>query len=358
MNPRFKLFPLLLVAACIPAVARPQANPPTPKTFTNPLLPSGADPWVTSRGGVYYYMNTTGNNLTIWKTRDITDLKDAEKKVIWTPPASGPDSHDIWAPELHFLRGKWYIYFAADDGVEHHHRMWVLENAAADPLAGAWQMKGKLITPGDTWAIDPTVFENRGQLYVLWSGWATHTDDGIRNIYMARLKNPWTVEGPRVRLSTPLYAWEKVGDLHDSRATLLVPHNDVNEGPEILQHDGRIFLIYSASGCWTDNYALGMLTASADNNLLDPASWKKSPEPVFWQDAAASAFGPGHNTFFKSPDGTQDWILFHANPQPNEGCGGHRQPRAQPFHWNPDGSPNFGRPIPLTQPIPKPSGTR
>lgn len=327
-------------------------------SFQNPLLDSGADPWVIFHDGVYYYTQTTGINLTLWKTRDITDLRHAEKKIVWTPPAAGPDSHDIWAPELHFLRGKWYLYFAADDGVEHHHRLWVLENSAADPLTGTWQMRGELKNPGDNWAIDPTVFENRGQLYVLWSGWATHTDDGVRSIYMARMKNPWTIQGSRIRLSTPEYSWEKFGDLHDARATLLVPHNDVNEGPEILQHDGKIFLVYSASGCWTDHYALGMMTASAAGDLMNPASWKKSVQPVFWSSTAAHAYGPGHNSFFPSPDGKQEWILYHANPQPGQGCGGNRQPRAQAFHWNADGSPDFGRPVPLNQPIAKPSGTK
>ena len=114
-----------------------------PHTFVNPLLPSGADPWVTSRNGFYYYMNTTGSNLTIWKTRSMADLASAEKKVVWQPPANGPYSRDVWAPELHFLRGKWYIYFAADAGTNASHRIWVLENNAEDPLAGEWQMKGK-----------------------------------------------------------------------------------------------------------------------------------------------------------------------------------------------------------------------
>jgi GH43 family beta-xylosidase len=132
---------------------------------------------------------------------------------------------------------------------------------------------------------------------------------------------------------------------------------DVNEGPEILEHGDKVFLIFSASGCWTNYYELGMLTASKSSDLLDPASWKKSDQPVFWQSPEAEAFGTGHNTFFKSPDGKQDWILYHANPAANEGCDGKRSPRAQPFTWNADGTPNFGRPIPLDQPIPKPSGT-
>lgn len=318
-------------------------------TFTNPLLPSGADPSVVYRNGYYYYMQTTGNNLTIWKTQDVTDLKDAEKKVVWIPPAAGPYSHDIWAPELHYLRGKWYIYFGADAGANPSHRIWVIENEARDPLKGEWVMKGKLSDASDKWAIDATVFAEHGQLYALWSGWADDVD-GTQNIYIARLKNPWTVMGARVRLSTPRYGWEEIGDLPKEHR-----HVDVNEGPEILKHDGKLFLIYSASGCWTDFYALGMLTADAKSSLLDPASWKKSDHPVFSESPSAHAYGPGHNTFFRSRDGRQDWIMYHANPESGEGCGRDRSPRAQPFTWNADGTPNFGSPVPLDTPIQKPN---
>ncbi len=318
-------------------------------TFTNPLLPVGPDPWVVYRDGFYYYMNTTGNNLTIRKTRDISDLRDAEAKVVWTPPASGPYSHEIWAPELHFLSGKWYLYFAADSGTNQSHRLWVLENSSPDPLTGNWTMKGEVTDPTHDWAIDPTVFEQAGKLYLLWSGWPGD-QDGTQNIYIARLKNPWTVEGVRVLLSTPQYAWEEFGDLPHR-------HVNVNEGPEILQHDGKRFLIYSASGCWTDHYALGMLTATALSDPLDRNSWVKSPQPVFSESPSAHAYGTGHNGFFQSPDRTQYWIVYHANVEPHQGCNGFRSPRAQPFSWNPDGTPNFGTPVPVGQPISKPSGT-
>jgi GH43 family beta-xylosidase len=321
-------------------------------TFTNPLLPSGADPWVTYRDGYYYYMNTTGRNLTIWKTQSMANLKDAEKRIVWTPPTSGPYSKDIWAPEIHFLAGKWYIYFSADAGTNQTHRVWVLENASPDPLRGDWVLKGKLADASDKWAIDGSVFENRGKLYLIWSGWEGD-ENGTQSIYIARLKNPWTVQGKRVRLSQPQYPWEKVGDLE---AKGNPPHIDVNEGPEILQHGGKIFLIYSASACWTDYYELGMLTASAQSNLLKASSWHKSPRPVFWQSPAAGAYATGHNSFFKSPDGKEDWILYHANSEPKQGCGNHRSPRAQPFTWEPDGTPSFGRPIPLNTPLRRPSG--
>ncbi len=338
-----------------PPVSGQAARAGRAETFTNPLLQSGADPWAIYRDGYYYYMHTTGRNLTIWKTRSLPDLNRAEKKVVWTPPATGPYSKGIWAPELHFLQGKWYIYFAADDGRNANHRLWVLENDSADPLRGDWVMKGKLADPSDKWAIDGSVFEHRGRLYLVWSGWEGDSN-GRQDIYIAPLKNPWTVDGSRVMISTPEHPWEKVGDLGEDRDPDDPPHVDVNEGPQILNRNGKLFLIYSASGCWTNYYSLGMLTATADSDLLSKASWRKSARPVFEQLPEAGAYGAGHNSFFKSPDGKEDWILYHANPKANQGCGGHRSPRAQPFTWRPDGTPDFGKPVPINRPIKRPSG--
>jgi GH43 family beta-xylosidase len=224
--------------------------------------------------------------------------------VIWTPPNRGPYSREIWAPEIHFLEGKWYVYFAADAGTNRSHRIWVIENPSRDPFAGHWTLKGKVSDATDRWAIDPSVFEDRGRLYMIWSGWEDDRD-GLQSIYLARMKNPWTIESSRVRISTPEYPWEKIGDLHPKNPTLDPVHVDVNEGPEILRHDGNIFLVYSASGCWTDTYALGELVARADSNLLDPVAWKKSPQPVFQQSPTAGVYAPGHNSFFVSPDGMQ-----------------------------------------------------
>ena len=324
-------------------------------SFSNPLLPSGPDPWSIFHEGFYYYMHTTGGNLTVWKTRDITELGSAERKVVWTPPPTGPYSKDIWAPEIHFLDGKWYIYFAADAGTNATHRMWVLENSSRDPLQGEWVLKGKIADPSDRWAIDGSVFEHAGRRYFVWSGWEGD-ENGTQSIYIARMKNPWTLDGKRVRISTPTYPWEKVGDIRRARPTDGPPHVDVNEGPQFLTRSGRVFLIYSASGCWTDYYVLGMLTARPGANLLDPSSWSKSPRPVFEASPEGKAYAPGHNSFFKSPDGKQDWILYHANPEAGQGCGRNRSPRAQPFTWKPDGTPDFGRPIPIGEPLNKPSG--
>lgn len=311
------------------------------KTFTNPLLPAGADPWCIYKNGYYYYTHTTGHNITVWKTKTIAGLKTAEKKVVFTPPKTGPYSKELWAPEIHWLQGKWYIYFAADSGNNFDHRLWVLENSSADPMKGQWNMKGRLTTPQDKWSIDGSVYEHKGKLYLIWSGWQGDTN-GSQDIFIAAMKNPWTTEGQRVKISSPQLQWETHGDLNNPHD---VPHVNVNEGPQILRHGDKLFLIYSASGCWTEYYALGMLTASVNSNLMEASSWKKSAEPVFKKSIKNKVYAPGHNSFFKSPDGKQDWILYHANSQPNEGCGGLRKPRAQQFHWKADGTPDFGEPV-------------
>jgi GH43 family beta-xylosidase len=311
------------------------------KTFTNPLLPSGADPWVIYKDGFYYYTNSLGSRLAIWKTKDLTQLNLAEKKTVWLPPPGVSYSKELWAPELHFFKGKWYMYFAADDGNNNNHRIYVIENSSADPLQGDWVFKGQVGDVTNKWAIDASVFENNGQLYMIWAGWEGDVNEQ-QNIYIAKMKDPYTIDGSRVKISSPVYDWEKYGDLG---AASNPPHVNVNEGPEILKHKDKLFLVYSASGCWTDYYALGMLAASKNSDLMNPSSWKKSAQPVFKQSPENGVYAPGHNSFFKSSDGTEDWILYHANSKPGQGCGNDRSPRAQKFGWKKDGSPDFGIPV-------------
>jgi len=322
--------------------------------FTNPLLPSGADPWVIQKDSHYYFTHTTGRNIVLYKTTSIANLKTAEKKLIWQPPDSMMYSKQIWAPELHFINNKWYFYFAADDGKNESHRLYVLENSSHDPMKGRWVFKGKIAVATDKWAIDGSVFSFKKQRYLIWSGWEGDTN-GEQDIYIAKLKNPWTVDGDRVRISSPVFDWERHGDLHDAENP---PHVSVNEGPEALLHKDKLFIVYSASGCWTDNYSLGLLTFTGDDNLLDSSSWKKCEQPVFATSIENKVYAPGHNSFFKSADGKEDWIIYHANSEAGQGCGGHRSPRAQKFAWSNEGLPLFGTPVKEGERLATPSDKR
>ncbi|WP_354335701.1 glycoside hydrolase family 43 protein [Pedobacter sp. CG_S7] len=315
-------------------------------TFTNPLLTSGPDPWVIQKNGFYYYMHTLGNRIVIYKTKTLSKLNNATKKIVYSASASGPDSRNIWAPELHFLNNKWYLYYTAgSSGDLATQRMFVLENSNEDPLQGAWVNKGQIKDDkADFFAIDATVFSKDGTNYIIWSGHISKTDNTQR-LFIAKLSLPWKMATSRVEIATPTYEWEKIGS------------PDVNEGPEILiSPKGKVFLLYSASGCWTDDYSLGMMSLKNKGNPMNPADWTKSSLPVFTKKPENGAYGPGHNGFFKSPDGKEDWIIYHANAEPDLKCNNERSPRMQKFTWNADGTPNFGEPVKINTPILNPSG--
>ncbi|AMV40825.1 family 43 glycosylhydrolase [Planctomyces sp. SH-PL62] len=316
------------------------------RDFFNMVVPSGADPWVYRHDDGWYYVTyTTGSDVVLRRSRTISGLGGAESRVVWTPTPGAPFSRELWAPEVHHLRGRWYVYVAADDGDNANHRMYVLENTAADPFEGAFLLKGKIADPAsDRWAIDGSVLRlgsgDSERLYFVWSGWEGDVNVDQR-LYIAPMSDPTTISGPRVELSRPTFPWEKAAG-----------PPTINEGPQAIVRDGRMFLIYSAAGSWSDSYCLGMLSAKADADPLDPASWTKTPEPVF--AGGDGVVAPGHCSFTKSPDGTEDWIVYHAAKKP--GSGWSRSVRAQPFRWNDDGFPVFGAPIPPDAPIPVPAG--
>jgi GH43 family beta-xylosidase len=313
-------------------------------TFSNPLREDGPDPWVTRHGGYYYYTNTTGKNITLWKTKNLSEVKDAPASIVWTPPATGPNSTLIWAPELHFLAGKWYLYYTATDRAnpgDNSRYVFVLENASADPTTGTWADKGKVNTRYT--GLDGSVFEQDGQRYFLYSAYV-----GPQSVLaIAPMQNPWTlVPDKEVVIAKPTFSWEKGGG------------RQILEGPEFLPgKKGQLFVVYSASACWDDNYSLGMLTAKKGSDLLKAESWTKTASPVFYPSAENRVWGTGHNCFTKSPDGREDWIVYHAKAAADGQCKG-RSSRMQKFTWNPDGTPNFGPPVSLQQPLPRPGGEK
>lgn len=311
-------------------------------TFTNPVADVGNDPYVIAHEGSYYLVESrTGGAL--WVTRsatgNLTDIFWSGTSVkVWEPPLAGPACRDVWAPELHPIEGRWYIYFAATtcDGDNAQHRMFALESEGPDPQ-GRYLDRGQVTDDTNLWAIDGTTFVEDGQRYFVWSGWAGETD-GQQNLYIAPMSDPATISGPRVMISEPTLPWETSG----------MP---VQEGPQVLRHGDRAFIVYSASGSWTDDYAYGLL-ALRDGPVLDPASWTKSPEPAFAK--TDRVFGPGHGTFVLSPDGTQDWMIYHAARA--SGSGWDRVVQMQPFTWTADGTPDFGSPVAAGVELAVPSG--
>jgi GH43 family beta-xylosidase len=335
------LRPLLLLAFLAGLAHASPAAEPTDLTFTNPIVRHGADPWVIRWNSIYYYCQArwtrrTGESVWVSAATNLEDIGKGPNKCVWIPAPGTSYSKEVWAPELHFLQGKWYIYVAADNGNNATHRMYVLEGTSTDPQR-PFVLKGEIAAPESGWAIDGTTLEMPGgKLYFIWSGW-DGGKKGAQNLYIAPMNNPWTISGNRVCLSRPEFPWEKHG-------------HPINEGPETLWHGKRLFIIYSASGFWTDHYCLGELTWTG-GDVLDPNSWVKNPTPVFSSTATVS--GPGHCSFVPSPDGTEDWIIYHAHVSSDSDT---RDVRIQRFTWNPDGSPDFGRPVSPGIPLRRPSG--
>jgi GH43 family beta-xylosidase len=303
-------------------------------TFKNPIIPQRADPSCMLHGDGFYYFTATVpeyDRIELRRAKSIDQLGAAEAKVIWRKHATGAMGSHIWAPEIHFIDEKWYIYFAAG-GAEKvwDIRIYVLENTSPNPLEGEWIERGRLDTGWESFSLDATTFVHRDVRYLVW---AQH-DNAIRNntnLYIARMGSPLTISGKAVMISKPDLDWERRGFR-------------VNEGPAVLIRNGRIFMTYSASA--TDaNYCMGLLTASADSDPLDPKSWTKSPEPVMVTEESCKAFGPGHNCFTTTPDGKLDIMLYHCRDyreirgdplnDPN------RATRAQQVLWTEDGTMNL-----------------
>jgi GH43 family beta-xylosidase len=345
------LFLPLLTTFCKRNVVKPVTTVDTTFTtrFTNPIM-DGADPWVVKRDSLYYYCKSEGGGISVSRTKRLT--RPGMFVQVWSPPAQGWNRTNIWAPELQFINGKWYIYYAAGQSGPPfiYQRCGVLESVTADPQ-GAYVDKGMLYTGDDIgnpasvkWAIDLHPFRMNGQLYAVWSGWEENatTDRTPQHLYIARMSNPWTISSNRVRISSPTEAWEDGVEL------------DLNEGPDLLKRNEKAFIIYSARESWLPAYQLGQLTLS--DTLKDPmlaANWTKKG-PVF--SGTNEVFGVGHATFTVSPDGTENWIVYHAKKDPAPGW--NRDVRMQKFTWKADGSPDFGVPVARGVLLPLPSGER
>lgn len=313
-------------------------------TFKNTLADIDTpDPSIVFKDG-YYYMTFThhGADVMVMKSRTL-NFHEAQRKVVWYPPIDTPYSQNIWAPEIQFIRGKWYIYFAADDGNNENHRMYALEAVTDDPL-GEYAFKGQITDDTDKWAIDGLVMELDDELYFVWSGW--EGDVNIQqNTYIAPMSDPLTISGPRVLIGEPDLEWERQGG---------PPY--IHEGQAILQKDGRTFMAYSGAGSWTPHYSIGFLALEPGADPLQPASWTKLDGPFMTMSEEDEVFGPGHNTFVQSPDDTEIWNVYHATSGMLDGWS-NRKARANVVEWDEQGIPVLGKPTALSAALPVPSGT-
>lgn len=286
------------------------------------VFEKGTYPRVVKDGDTYYYiMPGEGYPLfSIYSAKNPADLGKSTPTTVWR--TDDRNFQHAWSPELHKIDGKWYIYFEADDGNTDNHHIYVLENPSEDPLVGKWTLHEPLMLNEEwNYGIHPSTFVVNGRQYLIWSGWEQRRlETETQCIFIAEMENPWTLKSKRVLLSRPEYEWERQWINPDgSRSAYPI---FVNENPEaILSPDGKnVILNYSASGVWTVYRALGMLTAPAESDLLNPESWTKSEEPVFTPGERSNYVGASNVSFVVSPDGEQTLMLYQAKQPGQDDC--------------------------------------
>jgi GH43 family beta-xylosidase len=311
------------------------------QTYHNPLPQRADDPWIVRDGDSYLYCYSIDGGVAVTRSDSLIGIKRERGAVCYRAPKGEMYSEEYWAPELHKIAGRWYIYVAADDGNNDNHRMYCLGAKTDDPT-GEYEMLGKITDDTDKWAIDGTILPLNGENYFIWSGWEGDVNVA-QKLYIAHMKDAVTIDSPRVLISEPEYEWEKrccTGGLPT-----------INEGPAVLARDGKVYLVYSASGSWSDEYCLGMLEL-VGKDPMNPDSWKKHDGPVFEKNEYC--YGPGHCSFTTSPDGTEDWMAYHGNPVSGSGWGGRRL-YIQRIYWEND-TPVFGAPTAPDQELFPPLG--
>ncbi len=275
--------------------------------YNQPLIEQRADPYMYRHmNGTYYFTASVPayDRIVLRSADTVKGLASTSEVTVWKKHESGPQSEHIWAPELHFLDGEWYIYYAAGEKEDVWKiRPYVIHCTGSDPMTDPWEEMGPLQAADDdefsfqAFSLDATVFEHKGEKYIVWAE-KTGVGKQISNLYIARMATPCKLETVQVLLTTPDYDWERVGFW-------------VNEGPAVLKHDGKIFLTFSASETGAC-YCMGLLYADENADLLDPQQWTKKRMPVLTTDEEKGIFGPGHNSFVKAEDGQTDLCIYHA----------------------------------------------
>ncbi|MBR6718197.1 MAG: family 43 glycosylhydrolase [Oscillospiraceae bacterium] len=292
-----------------------------PASYKNPFITERADPFITDGGDGWFYFTASYpaygsvdkgyDRIILRRSNTVAGLASAEEKTIWKAHSSGILAKHIWAPEMHKIGGKWYMFFAAGASSD----IWAIRpyvlRCDGDPYTGTWTECGQMqASAGDSdsftsFSLDMTYFENNGKHYVIWA-----EIKGDSSLFMAQINpdEPWKLISKPILLTKPEYDWEKV-------------NHRVNEGAAVLKTGGKVYVFFSASGTGSE-YCVGRMEADADADLMNIKSWTKLKSPVLSSADVAGESGPGHNSFVTDENGNL-LIVYHARPSAHDSksCG-------------------------------------
>ncbi len=313
------------------------------QSFDFPLAKGYGDPVIFPWEGKWYYISTNDNlndiGIYVREADDVDGLfaEDVNEHLILAFDAERGFEQTFWAPEFHVIGGELYILFAVSGhqwGPQCH--LMKKKRGADITDAGSWEDPVRVVRQNgeplakDAITLDMTFVRSRAGSYVIWSyreNIGTPLDSGSM-LYIASIdeSEPWKLTSEPVLLTRPLYGWENVSGTIN------------NEGPNSFTDNGTVYVTYSGGAANGYTYALGLLTASADADLLDIDSWTKSITPVLTFYSVDGEYGPGHNSFYVNDEG-ELMISYHAETdiKDNLRCDGIRR-----VHFRRDGSPYFG----------------
>ncbi len=274
--------------------------------YNKPFIAQRADPYILhAPDGTFYFTASVPeyDRIVLRHSNTLKGLAEAEEVTLLRKHDEGIMSLHIWAPELHYLQGNWYIYYAGGDKDDVWAiRPYILKCTGQDPMTDPWIELGLMKRADDfsfnDFSLDMTVFEHKGKLYTIWAE-KVNQGQKISSLYIAELSSPTEMKTQQVLLTTPDYDWERIDFW-------------VNEGASVFETEDKIFVTFSASATGVC-YCMGLLSADKDADILDPAVWKKERYPVLESSFEYGLFGPGHNTFFTDENGKL-MTSYHARP--------------------------------------------
>ena len=325
----------------VPGVYRAAGKVCSPR-YDFPLLKGYGDPVVFPWEGKWYFLGTNDNLNDIGLyVREADSVEGLFREGVREHLILGVDEEKdfvqtFWAPEFHVIGGRLYILFAVGGkiwGPQCH--MMRLKEGGRIVEPDSWEEPVKAVrrdgTPlsGSGITLDMTYLDAGGRSYVVWSyrrGIGTPKDTGSM-LYIAGIEEdrPWRLSTEPVLLSRPLFGWENVGGTIN------------NEGPHGFRKDGKVYLAYSGGSANSYTYALGLLTADGQEDLTNPAVWKKSSVPVLSFYSVKGEYGPGHHSFFTDEDGNL-MIAYHGETSLESRL---RCDAIRRVHFGIDGAPVF-----------------
>ena len=276
-------------------------------TFENPVYGEDfPDPFVLKHAGVFWAYATgygaDGNCFPVMRSDDL---------VAWEPAGSAMAALAerppcMWAPEVWYEEGRFYLYYSAGNEEQMELRVAVAE-APDGPCVDA----GVRLT-SEEFAIDAHVFRDRdGAKYLFYAtDFLEHTHIGT-GVVVDRMRDPLSLEGAPRPVVRAQYEWQVYDPKRDSKGGVCW---HTVEGPFVLERDGRYAMMFSGGNWQNESYGVGFATT---DRVLADGEWSQYCDGAFTRPvltSAAGVRGPGHNSVVRGPDNRQLYCVYHYWP--------------------------------------------